>query len=209
MKTKNKKLPPIPYPLYPILCLLAFTVGCENGNVKLSQAEQIASLKHEKTDLIRQIDTSETEKIQLKKQLQTLSGVKPEVRLENFHDLQKVQIGKYTNLYDNNEDGKYEQLIVYLQPTDQDGDIVKATGAVEVQLWDLNKNNGQAMLGQWLVEPDQLRKLWFATLITINYRLTFDVADKVDNFDEPLTVKVTFTDYLTGKVFEQQKVIKP
>jgi len=26
--------------------------------------------------------------------------------------------------------------------------------------------------------------------------------------EEPLTVKVTFTDYMTGKVFKEQKVIK-
>ncbi|GAI66166.1 unnamed protein product, partial [marine sediment metagenome] len=32
---------------------------------------------------------------------------------------------------------------------------------------------------------------------------------KIDEFEEPLTVKVTFTDYLAGKVFTEQKVIKP
>jgi hypothetical protein len=79
---------------------------------------------------------------------------------------------------------------------------------VDVQLWDLNKTNGQAMLRQWKVEASELKDLWFATLITINYRLTFDVTDIVENLEEPLTVKVNFTDYLTGKVFKEQKVIK-
>ena len=51
--------------------------------------------------------------------------------------------------------------------------------------------------------------MWFATLITINYRLVFDVPETVENLDVPLTVKVTFTDYLTGKIFKAQKVIKP
>jgi hypothetical protein len=64
------------------------------------------------------------------------------------------------------------------------------------------------MLGQWKVETDELKKVWFKTLVTINYRLTFDVADIVETLEEPLTVKVTFTDYLTGKVFNEQKVIK-
>jgi hypothetical protein len=82
-------------------------------------------------------------------------------------------------------------------------------GSVDVQLWDLNKKGSEALLGQWQVKRSELKKLWFATLITINYRLTFDVGDKVEKFDEPLTVKVTFTDYLTGKVFKEQKVIKP
>jgi hypothetical protein len=37
----------------------------------------------------------------------------------------------------------------------------------------------------------------------------FDIADKVDDFTEPFTVKVTFTDYLTGKIFNEQRAIKP
>ena len=46
-------------------------------------------------------------------------------------------------------------------------------------------------------------------MVKVNYRLTFDITDKVTSFDEPLTVKVTFTDYLSGKVFKKQKVINP
>jgi len=78
-----------------------------------------------------------------------------------------------------------------------------------VQLWDLNRQDGQALLGQWHIEPNELKKLWFATLITINYRLTFDVADKIEDAEGPLTVKVAFTDYLSGRVFNEQRVIKP
>ena len=65
------------------------------------------------------------------------------------------------------------------------------------------------LLAQWQVGPKELKKLWFASLVTINYRLTFDVSEKVKTFDNPLTVKVIFTDYLTGKVFSRQKVINP
>ena len=80
---------------------------------------------------------------------------------------------------------------------------------MDVQLWDLNKDNGQALLSQWQVKPDELKELWFASIVSVNYRLTFDIADKITEFEEPLTVKVTFTDYLTGKVFKDQRVIKP
>ncbi len=86
---------------------------------------------------------------------------------------------------------------------------MKATGAVDVQLWDLNKEQDEALVGQWHVGPEELKGLWFATLIIINYRLTFDVGEKIEEFKEPLTVKVTFTDYLSGKVFKEQRVIKP
>ncbi len=172
-------------------------------------AEQIQQLKQEKTELTRQIERSENENEQLQKQILVLSGLPEEAKAENLYRLQRIKVTRYTNFYDKDKDGEKEKLIVYIQPLDEEGDIVKATGTVDVQLWDLNKEADQALLGQWHITPDQLKKLWFATVITINYRLTFDVADKIENIQEPLTVKVTFTDYLTGKVFKEQKVIKP
>ena len=111
--------------------------------------------------------------------------------------------------YDKDEDGKKEKLIVYIQPIDKQGDIIKVLGSVDVELWDLNKDAGQAKLGRWHVGLDELKKNWFTTLIGGNYRLMFDITDKVTDFTEPLTVKVTFTDYLTGRVFKEQRVIKP
>ena len=212
MKAKNTRPNAKCCTLYAIFtgCLLVLAGGCGSDNKKSPLAEQIQQLKQEKTQLTRQIERFENENKQLKQQIQVLSGLPEQVKAENLYRLQKIQITQYTNLYDKDKDGQYEKLIVYIQPIDEEGDIVKASGAVDVQLWDLNSAQAnQALLGQWYVTPGRLKKLWFATLITINYRLTFDVADKIDNFDEPLTVKVTFTDYLSGRVFKEQKVIEP
>lgn len=205
------KLYAIRYTLYATLAGCVFVIaGCETaGEGKLSPAEQIQKLTHQNSQLTHQIEQSEAQSRQLKKQLQVLVGLEPNREPESIYDLQKVTIGKYTNFYDKDKDGKAEKLIVYIQPTDAQDDIIKAAGAVDVQLWDLNRPDGQALLGQWHVGPQELKKMWFDTLITINYRLTFDVASEITASQEPLTVKVTFTDYLTGKVFKEQKVIKP
>jgi hypothetical protein len=209
MKSKKAKLNPIRYMPYAVLVgwLLTWAAGCENGGS--SPTEQIQTLKQEKKQLARQIEQSKAENEQLQKQVQVLADLPPEVRLESLYDLQKIKITRYTNLYDKDKDGEKEKLIVYIQPMDAEGDIVKASGAVDVQLWDLDRENGEALLGQWQVKPEELKKLWFATIITINYRLTFDVADKITGDEESLVVKVTFTDYLTGKVFKEQRIIKP
>lgn len=211
MKTKYAQLYAIRYWLFAIFAgsLLAVAAGCDSADRPDPLKEQINSLKQEKTQLTRQIKQSGLENEKLKKQIQVLSGLPADAKLENFYNLQRVKISGYTDFYDKDKDGRKEKLIVYIQPIDQDGDVVKATGSVEVQLWNLNRPNGNALLGQWRVEPDELRKLWFATLITINYRLTFDVADKIEKLEEPLTVKLTFTDHLSGKVFKEQKVIEP
>jgi len=200
-----------------VLCLLSsvfclyFIAGCENANSKKTPlVEQIGNLTEQKTQLENQLEQSKAENKQLTKHMHVLSGLPEQVKGENLYRLEKIKIGKYTGFFDKDDDGTKEKLIVYIQPIDEEGDIIKATGAVDVQLWNLDSSEtNQALLGQWHVEPGELKKLWFATLVKINYRLTFDIADKVQSFDEPLTVKVTFTDYLTGKVFKEQKVIKP
>jgi cell division protein FtsB len=192
----------------PILLFLLLVTGCATPDNKELLAEQIEQLTQEKAQLQGQVKQYNSENKELKDQIQVLSGLPENVKLENLNRVVKVNISRYTGFFDKDNDGKKEKLIVYIQPVDEQGDALKAVGTVEVQLWDLNKTNGEAMLGQWKVEPDELKKLWFATIVSINYRLTFDVADIIENLDEPLTVKVTFTDYLTGKVFTEQKVIK-
>jgi len=202
---------------FSVLCLLSsvfclyFIAGCENANsIRTPLVEQIGNLTEQKKQLENQLEQTKAENTQLTKQMHVLSGLPEEVKGENLYRLQKIKIGKYTGFFDKDDDGKKEKLIVYIQPLDEEGDIIKATGAVDVQLWDLDSSEtNQALLGQWQVEPGELKKLWFATFVTINYRLTFDITDKVRSFDEPLTVKAAFTDYLSGKVFKEQKVIKP
>jgi len=190
------------------LLTLFFVAGCAPSDNKESLAAQIKQLTQEKTQLQKQIEQFDSENKKLKDQIQALSELPENVRFENLNRLEKIKIGRYTGFFDKDDDGKKEKLIVYIHPTDEQGNALKAAGAVEVQLWDLNKTNGQAMLGQWKIEPDELKKLWLETLVSIYYRLTFDVADVVENLKEPPTVKVTFTDYLTGKVFKEQKAIK-
>ena len=190
--------------LVPIIIL----AGCQNSekNTTISENE---SLKAENKRLAQQLEESQVKIKQLQQQVKNISVIEGKIEPEDIYNLENVKITRYTNIYDKDEDGIRETLIVYIQPSDAQGDAVKAAGDVEVQLWDLNKTENEALLGQWKITNDKLKDLWFATMVSTNYRLIFDVVDKVKNYNQPLTVKMTFTDYLTGKVFIEQKVIKP
>lgn len=190
-------------------CLVAIVTGCENGNSKSPLKEEINTLKQERRELSRQVEQSAKEIEQLEGRVRVLSELPAGAKAENIYRIQSVKIARFTNLYDKDKDGRYDRLIVYIQTIDEEGDVVKATGAVDIQLWDLNKEADKAMLGQWHVGAGELKKLWFDTIVAANYKFSFDVADKITEFKEPLTVKVKFTDYLTGKVFDEQKVIEP
>ena len=204
MKSKNAKFAMV------VVWVVLIITGCENSNNKSPFIDEINALKQEKTQLREQIEESEKEVEQLKEQVQVLSGLPGEEKAKNLYNVQKIKVTRYTNLYDKDGDGRYETLIVYLQPIDEEGDVVKATGSVDVQLWNLNKKEAdKALLGEWHVGAGELKKLWFATIVTINYRMTYDVSEIISEYKEALTVKVTFTDYVTGKVFKEQKEIRP
>jgi cell division protein FtsB len=192
-----------------ILILLLALSGCNKANEKVQMLEKIEQLTEQNAELTSDLEQSISENEQLKGQVQVLSSLPNEVKGENLYSLQKIRIGRYTDFYDKDHDGKKETLIVYIQTIDEQGDKMKASGTAEVELWDLNKQDDQAMLARWKVEPEELKKLWVATMLTINYRLTFDITETVKSFNKPLTVKAKFTDYLTGRTFEDQRVIKP
>ena len=106
-------------------CLLVIAAGCDNGGTRGELLEVLDKLRLEKTQLTRRLEQSGKEAKQRKKQVQVLSSLSPEVRLENLCNLQRIKIHRYTNIYDNDKDGKKEKLIVYIQPIDEEGDIVK------------------------------------------------------------------------------------
>ena len=169
---------------------------------------QIRDLDKEKTELKRIVASLQEENDAILKQNQKLADLGPEVRLEAFPQTEKIKLRGRTGLFDKDKDGTKETLAVYVQPFDSVGDTFKAVGAVEVELWDLNRPDGQAKLKRWEVDHKQLQQLWVGTMMTNYYRLKFDVGDILTGDQEELTVKIVFTDYISGRVFREQTVVK-
>jgi len=191
-------------------CLVpSLLAGCGIGSARKKPHEfRVQQIAREKTELMRDLQQCKAENAQLAEQVQTLSALPQGTRLNPYH-LKNITITRYTNFYDKDDDGKREKLIVYVGPIDREGDAFKAAGTVNVQLWNLNNLNGEALLAQWQVEQDDLRQTWYDTLVSASYRLTFDAPEGLDVLAEPLTIKVTFTDYLTGEIFRQQQTLDP
>ena len=196
-----------------LLCscvLMCFLAGCEsNAGPKNPLAVQVETLTKDKREMMRQIEQLESKNKDLRKQINTLHGFTDDVNFKDLYDVQSIKITKYTNLFDKDKDGKKETLIVYIQPLDQDGDIIKAAGDVHVRLLDLDKDKDPVVLGTWNITPKKLKKLWLNAFMKTHYRLTFDIVGKVTEPEKTLTVMVTFTDFLSGNVFEEQMLIKP
>ncbi len=200
--------------LFAVHCLLlviVFTGGCGNagGRSKSAVSQQVENLSQEKSELENRLEQSRKENEELQRQMAVLAALPGDKRAEAIYILKEVRIGRYTNLFDEDKNGTREALIVYVKPIDDTGDVIKAAGAINVQLWDLSRPSNEALLAEWKVGSEELKKLWFDSIAMTGYRLKFDVSGIAAKFDNPLTVKVVFTDYLSGKVFTEQKTIKP
>jgi hypothetical protein len=181
--------------------------GCGIGSERRDPSElKIEALQREKAEIAAQAEQCQVENAQLHEQLKAMAAL-PKDSHEDLYKLIDVRISRYTGFYDQDQDGKREKLLVYLQPIDANGDIVKAAGTVSVELWNLDNPADQALIGQWQVPPAELYKLWVSGLVS-NYRLPFSVAVTPELLARPLTVKVAFTDYLTGEVFRNQQIVK-
>jgi predicted nuclease with TOPRIM domain len=190
------------------VALLALAAGCESSQRDPSLAEQIERLEQERAQLVARLEKSEAQKEQMKGQIKNLARVSDQLKDENVHRLERIKITRYTNLYDKDEDGQYEKLIVYIQPIDRDGDVIKAPGAANVELWDPSKEPEQALLGRWQVQAKQMKKRWLKALLGTNYRLIFDLDAKIAEYKEPLMVRVVFSDHQSGRELTELKVIK-
>lgn len=189
-----------------VVTVLAAT-GCQSGADK-SLFDQIKLTGQEKTQLQLDFERLQKEDQQLSEQVRTLTALDKEVRMDAVSRVESIEISTRSGLFDKDGDGKKESLIVYVRTIDDAGDAVKAAGSAEVELWDLQTEKN-ARLAQWKIEPQELKKLWASTVMTSYFRLTFDTSElPADIENRELTVKVTFVDYLTGKVLREQMVIK-
>jgi len=143
------------------------------------------------------------------KLIQTLRGL-GEKRLELLFHVTDIKLGRYTGGLDVDGEGGDDGVRVYLRPVDRDGHALKAAGDVSIRLFDLAAKPEESLLAEYEFPVEEAAKHWQAGFITYHYR--FDCRWKSRPPKNPdVTVRASFTDYLTGKTFSAQKLctVKP
>lgn len=186
--------------------LLAWAAGC-SSDVQTSLWEQNKALSEQKTELTLEVERLRQENETLSGQVKTLTAVNKETRTAALVVPEMLVIGRHTGLYDKGTSGKPDSLVVYVEPRDAKQDTIKAAGNMQVELWNLAAAPEQAKLAAWEIGPEELKGLWGRGLLGAYYRLTFPLEGVLKGNEKDLTVKVEFTDYLTGKILTGQKVI--
>lgn len=185
---------------------LFMAAGCQKP--QSNAWDKIRVMEDERIKLTRQVRVLKDKNKQLSRQVETLTKFDHELRLEMISNLERIAIDKRSGFFDKDDDGTDETLIVYVKTYDDAGDVVKAAGEINIQLWDLTSDPKEALLGEWDVKAKELKVLWMGMMMTDYYRLPYKIPELLNDRQTELTLKVKFTDYLTGKIFEEQKVLK-
>jgi len=188
------------------IIILSLT-GC-GGKAQQRPWSSLKECQDQNTDLSQQIQTLQANNDQLTEQVAALSTLNGKTRLAALDTLEKIRIGSYTGFYDTDENGSKESLVVYLKPIDTAQDTVKAPGQAVIELWDLNAPENDAKLKEWTVDSDQLHTAWGGTIFHSYYRIPLPL-NLIPHERKEYTLKVTFTDYLSGKVLCDQTTLAP
>jgi hypothetical protein len=186
-----------------VLILSLCGCGTPNAaNIKLRKENQ--DLREQFARLERERDADRARIKSLEPSAGTLATL-PNDRLEKLFTTHGVRIEKLTGGSRSRPELPADDVLkVYVVPTDADTDELKAAGSFAIKAYDLNEP-GSPLLGTWEFDTDQARKSWYGSAMLYEY--VFACPLKPSPKHEQITVHVTFTDALTQRQFEAQKVI--
>lgn len=121
------------------------------------------------------------------------------VSLDRLFTAHGLRVGRLTGIYG-------QRLRVFVVPTDQEGDLLKAAGSFELRAFDLNRGR-EAMVGAWQFTEEEAAAAWNGELLQYGYVLECALPRAMSE-GESLTVRIVFTDLLTGRRIEADTVAR-
>jgi hypothetical protein len=191
------------------LCAIvaAALAGCghpDQANIELRKQKQALESKLETMQRERAADAATIRSLESRA---TTVPVLPEERLAKLFTVHGLSLGRLTAAADlDPQKPGDEGLKVYVVPTDDDGQPLKAAGSFIVEAFDLARS-GVNRVGRWEFTADQARQNWYSLLTLYTYILPCPWQSGPPEHPQ-LTLRVSFTDELTHRTFTAQKILK-
>ncbi len=164
-------------------------------------------LQAAREEVVRQRDQLLAQKAALDKltaQLDTVRGISPQ-DLERIFRPVKLQLASLTGGYDKDNRPGDDGVVVYLQPLDEEGDVLKVAGEIRIQLYDLAAPPAQNLVGEYVIPVDEARKLWYGKFMTNHYTVYCPWPPAGPPRHPEITIQATFVDFLTQRVLTAQQ----
>jgi len=180
--------------------------GCKPDGRPISATGQLQQVREDNARLKADVEALEARLRAQEDQIAVLRGLGPK-RLEHLFHVKKIELGRYTEPANLDEEPGIDGVRVFLKPIDADGHALKAAGDITIQLFDLAAKPEKTLLATFAFPVAEARKHWYGGFMTYHYRLDCPWKPPSPKPRE-ITIRVVFTDYLTGRKFTAQKVCK-
>ena len=192
----------------PLACLavVVLIAGCGKPNrANITLRKQAQKLEGEIAQLKRRHDADAATIRGLEQRAGTVPTLES-ARLGRLFTVHGIRLERLTGGADLDPSGPgHEGLKVYVGLVDQHGDELKASGSFLVEAFDLVEQP-PARLGRWEFPVEQSQANWHSFLTRYGYVLTCPWQQSPRHSD--VTVRVQFTDELTGRQFTAQHVAR-
>jgi hypothetical protein len=192
-----------------VVAFAALCGGCGEGQDAqfAAEAKKVIKAESETARLQRELAEARDLLAQRDRQVAELLGLGGPERMKKLYLVQRISLGAGTAAVDLDNKPGDDGVKVYLEPIDQYGSVLKAPGSVTVQLYDLAAEAKDNLVGQCRYDVDQAAKCWSSGFVAYWYGFTCPWKAGPPKHDQ-ITVRVEFVDYLTGKKFEAQTIVK-
>lgn len=139
-----------------------------------------------------------------RKQVETLHALGGK-RMENLFTVESIELGGRTGGIDTDDEPGQDAIKVFLLPKDAAGHTIKAAGEATLQLFDLAGASGEERLSETTIPVEKIGDYWSSGFLSYHY--SFELPLPQNLLSRTVTLRVEFTDYLTGRSFSAQKAI--
>ena len=192
-----------------LMCGLGAISGCEMPQrVPPSALQKQLAAAEDELALLRQRTANQQQTIdEQAKQILALQQ-RGDKRWEKLASVAKIRFARLSGGYDADADGNDDGVVLYIQPVDVDGDVIKSAGELKVRLFDLAASAEGRLIGQYFFDGDELRKHWYGRLMTQHYTIKCPWPEGFKPERREVTVRVEFLEYLTGRTLTSQLACK-
>ena len=195
-------------PAVVVLLAAALSSGCGSPNVASIKVRRENQELRTKVAELERREQAHLAQIRAMESKSTTVPSLPNERLDTLFTTHGLRLGRLTGGADlDPKQPGDEGLKIYVVPTDGQGQPIKAAGSFVIDAFDLAKGDNAARIGHWEYPLDQAAKNWFGQAMLYTYVLSAPWQRQRPEHGD-LTVRVTFTDALTGRTFTEQKVVK-
>jgi uncharacterized coiled-coil protein SlyX len=195
-----------------VLALLVPLAGCDafgGGSQETRRLEQqVAAQKEHITKLEADVVALKQTVDEQREQIRTLQALGPE-RLDELVYPVRIELDRLTGGYDDDGRPGDDGVVAYVHPIDADGHIIKAAGSIVMEVFDLAASAEARLVTRAELDVPNTRKAWYGRLWTHHFtvRCPWPPPARKPPAHRDLTVKVQFTDLLTGKTLTAQKAV--